>query len=152
MGTRFLKGSPWGHASHVTQALPFAVWAAPAESRTGRRYVLAAGASRGNPPPALGCGRSADSRSRYVSCEPGQAWRGAKPGAAARPRGYLFIRGQLRAQAPWAWLWARLGALVGGGFTLLPGCLLAVWINFTALWLQRGCDLWSAVIAPRNFC
>lgn len=113
MGTRFLRRSPWGHASQVTQALPFAVWSAPAESRTGRRYVLAPGASRGNPPPALGCGRSADSRSRYVSCEPGQAWRGAKPGAPpARVLIYLFgdscvrrRRGPGFGPASARWLW-----------------------------------------------
>lgn len=41
----------------------------------------------------------ADSRSRYVSCEPAGGPAGRQAGAAARPRGYLFIRGQLRAQA-----------------------------------------------------
>lgn len=114
--------------------------AAPGESRSARlRYVPAAGAARGIPPPAPGCGRSADSRSRYVSGERGQAGRGAKP-RPARPRGYLLLRGQLRAQAPWAWPPIGLGAWVAGDCTLAPGGSLAILIASAALSLQRGCS------------
>lgn len=111
--------------------------AAPGESRSARlRYVPAAGAARGIPPPARGCGRSADSRSRYVSGERGQAGRGAKP-LPARPRGYLLLWGQLRAQAPWAWPPIGLGAWVAGDCTLAPGGSLAILIASAALSLQR---------------
>lgn len=87
-----------------------------------------------------------------MSCEPSQAGRGAKPGATARPRGYLFIPRQLRAQAPRAGLLPDLGARGCGDFTLPPGCSLAVSIPFIALWLQRDCGLWSAAIVPDHFC
>lgn len=136
MGMKFPRRVTLVPASDVAQALPRAASRSAVPRREG-------GAAPEGPPPAQGCGRSADSRSRYVSGARGPTRQCAQPGAAARWLGYFFIRGQLRAQALWAWLGAVLGAGEGRRHPL-------AWLLERDLGRLYGFR--SASIAPGNFC
>lgn len=92
----------------------------------------------------------ADSRSRYVSCEPAGARQGAKLGPPpARAVIYLFGGSCVRRRrAPWQ---SGPPPACGGLHPPLARLLRSLSI-FMTWWLLRGCDLWSPAIAPGDFC